>query len=71
MRVFELLRGVASGGSSGAGAPPKLGSSVNPIPTKGGGQIMPTLLLIAPPDFKTYLHLCYRIAKSFEMKKVW
>ena len=30
----------------------EFGSSVNPIPTRGG-QIMPTTLLLAPPDLKT------------------
>ena len=43
-----VSRGVTSGG-------PGVGfeSSVNPISTGGGGQIMPTTLLLANPDLKT------------------
>ena len=42
----------------GAIAAPDFGRSVNPIPTRGGGQIIPLTLLQAPPDSKSYLHLC-------------
>ena len=45
-------RHVCSGGAEGTLAPPEFGSSVNPIPIRGG-QIMPTTLLVAPPDSKT------------------
>ena len=31
----------------------ELGVSVKPIPTRGGGHIMPTKLLLDPPDWKT------------------
>ena len=37
---------------SGGLAHPEFGSSINPIPTKGGGQIMPTILLITPRIWK-------------------
>ena len=46
--MFEILvRAVVSGGAGVALAPLEFGSSLNPIPTKGG-QIMPTTLLQAP-----------------------
>ena len=34
-------------------APPEFGSSVNPKYSNQRGQIMPTTLLLAPPDLKT------------------
>ena len=43
-----------AGGAGGAMAPPYFGRSVNPFSTKEG-QIMPTTLLMATPDFQT----CY------------
>ena len=43
----HLFRAVVRGGAEGALAPPKFGSSVNPIPSRGGG------LLLAPLDLKT------------------
>ena len=42
-----------SGWSGWAIAHPEFGSSVNPFSTKGGGQIIPTTLLLAHPDLKT------------------
>ena len=38
---------------SGSWCPCRTGRSVNPISTRGG-QIMPTYLLMAPPDFPTF-----------------
>ena len=43
-------RDAGGGGAGGACAPPSFGISVNPIWTKGG-QIMPAILLLAPPIF--------------------
>ena len=37
------VRAVVSGGARGALAPPEFGSSVNPIPTRGGR--------LCPPDY--------------------
>ena len=45
-----MYRAVVSGGAEGALAPPEFGSSPNPIQR---GQIMPTTLLVAPPDSET------------------
>ena len=39
------------------GAPPDFGRSVNPYLILEG-QIMPTTLLLAPPDFQTFLRPC-------------
>ena len=47
-----LDRAVVSGGAGGALAPPEFGSSVNPTYSNQRGQIMPTTLLLAPPDSK-------------------
>ena len=52
----------ASGWAGWALAHPEFGSSVNPITTRGGGQIMPTTLLLAHPDLKTQRHLCYEFS---------
>ena len=38
------------------GGGPEFGRSVNPIQTRG--RIIPLTLLPAPPDSKTYLHIC-------------
>ena len=48
----------------GALAPPEFGRSVNPIQTRGGGQIIPLTLLPAPQDSKSYLHLWFPIAQK-------
>ena len=63
-RVYNtsICRGVARGGRvrvRGARATPEFGRSVNPIQTRGGGQILPLTLLPAPLDSKSYLHLCH------------
>ena len=43
--AYNSVRAVVSGGAGGTLAPPEFGSSVNPIPTKGGR--------LCPP------HYCY------------
>ena len=50
----QVPRGVVPWGAGGAMAPPDFGRPVNPILTRGGGQIMPTKLLLAPPDFQIF-----------------
>ena len=59
-------KGVASGGS-----PPEFWSSVNLIPTQGRGVglIMPTTILLAPSDLKTYLHLCGKVKVKWVLEK--
>ena len=39
--VSPYIRAVVSGGAGGALAPPEFGSSVNPIPTRGGRLCLP------------------------------
>ena len=51
-----ICRGVVPGGAGGAMAPPDFGRSVNSISTRG--QIMPTYLLLEPPDFQTFRRPC-------------
>ena len=48
---------VASGWAGWALAHPEFQSLINPLTTRGGGQIMPTTLLLAHPDLKTQRHL--------------
>ena len=50
---YRKLRGQVAGLSQGRGAvgPPIFGQTVNPVSTRG--QIMPTTVLRAPPDFQT------------------
>ena len=54
-----IPRGVARGGQGGQSpspSPPNLAHQLTLF--KPGGQIVPLTLLPAPPDSKTYLHLC-------------
>ena len=60
-----LCSAAASGWAGWALAHPEFGSSVNPIITRGGGQIMPTTLLLAHPDLKTQRQLC-TVAHTFD-----
>ena len=46
------------GGGWGSFSPPMFDRSVNPISTGGGGQIMPTTILPAPPDVQTLRRTC-------------
>ena len=50
-----FIRGVVPGGAVGAMAPPDFGSSVNPISEE---HIMPTTLVMAPPDFQNFRRPC-------------
>ena len=55
--------GLSPGGAGGAWAPlPVFGQTVNPISTMG--QIIPTIVLRAPPDFETLWQLLTAKAKS-------
>ena len=47
-----------AGTGDAKGSPMIFGRSVNPIQTRG--EIMPTALLLAPPIFRTFRHLCVR-----------
>ena len=49
---MSYFKPVVPGGAGGA--TPDFDILVNPISTKKG-QIMPTMLLLAPPDFQTFL----------------
>ena len=44
--------------------PSDFGRSFDPIPT-GRGQIMPTSVLLAPPDFQIFLRPCVRVWPGF------
>ena len=50
------LQGCRSRKWCGRAPPPRFGWSVNPIQTRG--HVMPTTLLLAPPDFQTFLRSC-------------
>ena len=56
--VLDHSTGPSEPGGKGA----YFGRSVNPI--SGGGQIMPTTLLIAPPDVQTLCWLCSSVVKT-------
>jgi hypothetical protein len=54
MKLHWYYISVAARGWAGlALAHPEFGSSVHPIPTGGGGQIIPTTLLLPHLDLKT------------------
>ena len=56
-------------GGRGAIAPLNFGRSVYPIPTRG--KIIPTTLLLAPPDFQTFLRPCGVRSVNFENFQVF
>ena len=52
----NYLRGVVPGGAGGPMAPPDFVISVNPISTtKGGGADYACQIILASPDFQTFL----------------
>ena len=60
MTHWAVSSEMAVTGVQGGGVP-DFGRSVHPISSRGGGgQIMPTTLLLAPfpPDFQTFRHPC-------------
>ena len=52
-------------------AQPDFGSSVNPIPSRGREQIMPTTSLLAHPDLKTQRCLCTKKYFLKVLKTLW
>ena len=64
----QQSRGLARGGPGG---PEPLRNLTNQLTLfKPGGQIMPLTLLPAPPDSKSYLHLCAR-CNEYNFTKVF
>ena len=57
-KTYEV-RGVARGGAEGARAPLAGIWQISKPYSNQRGQIMPLTILPAPPDSKSYLHLCY------------
>ena len=51
---YDFYRGVV-----GAMAPPDFGRSFNPISTRGRGADYAHPIILAPPDFQTFLRPCF------------
>ena len=58
---WEECRPVASGGARGALTPPPQFSAKQLTLSKPGGQIIPTTVLRAPPDFQTLRRPCKQV----------
>ena len=71
IRTTGKGRPVVPVGAGDAMAPPDFGRSVNTISTRGWGQIMPTTLLPAPPDFQKLLRpYCVQRSKVYVTYRV-